>query len=221
MIYLITRMKTETDWAHIAEMAKAGELEIGDEISDTLKNGEPITFAVAHITEEQVHFISKDCLKQKYPWNKKENHQQNPGSFRDSYLCRVLNETIWELLPDALQAIIAERECVQLKDEWQKRFSLKLWLPSEYEIFGKTWACGIQEGEQFEIFKERRNRIKGAGQNGSWDAWWTMSSGGNTIHEGSASDVAYQSIVNYFGGDRTSYFANQHVVPICFTVQRG
>lgn len=218
-MYLTTRINTETDWAQIAAMGKAGRLQVGDEITDTLKSGEPITYVVAHITEELVHFVSKDCLKQKYPWNKNENHQQNPGSFRDSYLCKALNETVWDLLPDGLQAVITPRECVQIKDAGEARFSLNLWLPTEYEVFGKTWACGIPEGEQFEIFKDRRNRTKGAGQNGSWDAWWTMSSGGNNV--GSASDIAYQSIVNYFGGDRTSYFANQHVVPVCFSIRKG
>ena len=218
-MYLTTRINTETDWAQIAAMGKAGRLQVGDEITDTLKSGEPITYVVTHITEEYVHFISKDCLNQKYPWNKNERHQQNPGSFRDSYLCKALNETVWDLLPDGLQAVITPRECVQIKDAGETRFSLNLWLPTEYEVFGKTWACGIPEGEQFEIFKDRRNRTKGAGQNGSWDAWWTMSSGGNNV--GSASDIAYQSIVNYFGGDRTSYFANQHVVPVCFSIRKG
>lgn len=220
-MYITTRINTETDWAQIAAMARSGELKVGDEIEDVLKNGENITYVVAHITEEQVHFISKDCLKEKFPWNKPDSHEKNPGSFKDSYLCKALNETVWELLPEALQAVITPRECVQIKDAWQTRFALKLWLPSEYEVFAKTWANGIQEGEQFDIFKERRNRIKGAGKDGSWDAWWTMSSGGNTVHEGSASDIAYLSIVNYFGGDRTSYFGNQHVVPVCFTIQRG
>lgn len=218
-MYLTTRINTETDWAQIAAMGKSGTLQVGDEITDALKSGEPITYVVAHITEEYVHFISKDCLNQKYPWNKKESHQQNPGSFRDSYLCKALNETVWDLLPDGLQAVISPRECVQIKDAGETRFSLNLWLPTEYEVFGKTWACGIPEGEQFEIFKDRRNRTKGAGYNCSWDAWWTMSSGGNNV--GSASDISYQSIVNYFGGDRTSYFANQHVVPVCFSIRKG
>lgn len=218
-MHLTTRVNTQTDWTQIAALVKADALQVGDEITDTLKNGEPITYAVAHVTRELVHFISKDCLNQKFPWNKKESHQQSPGSFRDSYLCKALNETVWELLPDALQAVITPRECVQIKDAGELRFFLKLWLPTEYEVFGKTWACGIPEGEQLEIFRDRRNRTKGAGHKGGWDAWWTMSSGGNTL--GSASDIAYQSIVNYFGGDRTSYFANQHAVPICFSIRRG
>ncbi len=218
-MYLTTKTNIETDWTQIAALAKEGRLAVGDEITDALKSGEPITYVVAHITESHVHFISKDCLNQKYPWNKNESHQQNPGSFRDSYLCKALNETVWDLLPGGLQAVITPRECIQIKDAGEIRFPLKLWLPTEYEVFGKTWACGIQEGEQFEIFKDRRNRTKGAGHMRSWDAWWTMSSGGNRT--GSASDIAYQSIVNYFGGDRTSYFANQHVVPVCFSIRRG
>ena len=220
-MYLTTRTSAETDWQQIAAMAKAGKLKVGDEIADTLKDGEPITYVVAHITEEYVHFISKDCLKQKFPWNKPEGHQAHPGSFPDSYLCKALNETVWAQLPDSLKTVITPRECIQIKEDWQARFPLNLWLPTEYEIFGRTWATGIAEGEQFDIFKDRRNRTKGAGHGGSWDAWWTMSSGGNKQHDGSASDIAYQSIVNYFGGDRTSYFGNQHVVPVCFSIRRG
>ena len=218
-MYMTTKIQKETNWKQIAQMAKDGQLKVGDEMDEVLKDGEPITFVVAHITEDQVHFISKDCLKQKYPWNKMELHQENPGSFADSYLCKVLNETVWALLPEELQAVITPRRCVQIKDQWQKEFNLKLWIPTEYEIFSKTWATGIPVGQQFDLFKDRRNRTKGAGQDGSWDAWWTMSSGGNST--GGVSDVCYLSIVNYFGGDRTSYFGNQHVVPVCFTIQRG
>ena len=36
-MYLTTRINTETDWAQVAAMAKAGTLNIGDEITDTLK----------------------------------------------------------------------------------------------------------------------------------------------------------------------------------------
>ena len=74
-MYFTTQTQQETDWAQIAAMAKAGQLKVGDEIADELKTGEPVTYVVAHITEELVHFISKDCLQQKYPWNKNENHQ--------------------------------------------------------------------------------------------------------------------------------------------------
>ncbi|MBE6590411.1 MAG: hypothetical protein E7646_00030 [Ruminococcaceae bacterium] len=219
-MYITRKTHKETDWDKIALLAKSGELNVGDEISDELKNNEGITYTVAHITEDYVHFISKDCLKQRVPWNKNELHQKNPGSFRDSYLCKLLNESVWDLLPEDLQKVITPRKCVQIKDEWKESFLMNLWLPSEYEVFGKVWATGIREGEQFEIFKDRRNITKGAGQGGSWDAWWTMSSGGNKIHGGSASEVSYLSIANYFGGDRTSYFANQHVVPICFSIGR-
>ena len=77
----------------------------------------------------------------------------------------------------------------------------------------------LQLSRRIQNFKDRRNRTKGAGYRDTWDAWWTMSSGGNKT--GGCSDIAYQSIVNYFGGDRTSYFANQHTVPLCFSIRRG
>ena len=118
-MYITTKTQRETNWEQVAAMAKAGTLVVGDEITETLKNGEVVTCVVAHITEEYVHFVSKDCLKQKYPWNKHELHRENPGSFLESYLCKVLNETVWDLLPETLQAVISPRECVQITDAWQ------------------------------------------------------------------------------------------------------
>ena len=79
-MYITTRMQQETNWGQVAAMAKAGTLNIGDEITDTLKNGEEVTCVVAHITESYVHFISKDCLNQKYPWNKHESTEKIPAA---------------------------------------------------------------------------------------------------------------------------------------------
>ena len=60
-MYMTTKIQKETNWKQIAQMAKDGQLKVGDEMDEVLKDGEPITFVVAHITEDQVHFISKDC----------------------------------------------------------------------------------------------------------------------------------------------------------------
>ena len=43
----------------------------------------------------------------------------------------------------------------------------KLWIPSEYEIHGREiFAEHVEGEEQFELYKDRRNRMKKVGNNG-------------------------------------------------------
>ena len=171
----ITKKRTErTDWAKVAAMAAAGEggLKVGDEIHDELTTGERITYVVAQITEGEVLFVSKNCMEQRVEWNKSG---YNAGGFKDSDLCRYLNETVWNILPEELKAVISERECLQIVDGKEERYTLKLWLPTEYEVFGDGWASEAEEGQQFEIFKDPRNRIKLAGEDGERAIWWVLS----------------------------------------------
>ena len=65
---------------------------------------------------------------------------RNTGGFKESDLCRYLNEEVWAILPEELKAVISERECLQIVKGKEERFMLKLWLPSEFEVFGDSWA---------------------------------------------------------------------------------
>lgn len=168
----ITRKRTEdASWAQVKELVAAGALKVGDEISDNLLTGQKMVYVVADITEKEVKFVSKDLLPERVVWNESG---RNTGGFKESDLCRYLNEDIWAILPEELKEVISERECLQIVEGKEERFMLKLWLPSEYEVFGEGWASEVEEGQQFELFKDPRNRVK-CSQEGERANWWLLS----------------------------------------------
>jgi len=206
----ITKKRTEsTDWAQVAAMAAGGGLKVGDEIHDELTTGERITYAVAHITEKEVLFVSKNCMEQRVEWNESG---YNTGGFKESDLCRYLNEVVWNILPEELKAVISERECLQIVDGKEERYPLKLWLPTEYEVFADDWASEAKEGQQFEIFKDPRNRVKLAGEEGGRAAWWLLSV--------CAGISTHACLVGYLGG--YAYYSSCSAalrVPVCFKIK--
>ena len=205
----ITKKRTEsTDWAQVAAMAAGGGLKVGDEIHDELTTGERITYAVAHITEKEVLFVSKNCMEQRVEWNESG---YNTGGFKESDLCRYLNEVVWNILPEELKAVISERECLQIVDGKEERYPLKLWLPTEYEVFEDDWASEAKEGQQFEIFKDPRNRVKLAGEEGGRDPWWLLSvCAGSSTH---ACAVSYNGYASHYSCSAALW------VPVCFSIK--
>ena len=205
----ITKKRTEsTDWAQVAAMAAGGGLKVGDEIHDELTTGERITYAVAHITEKEVLFVSKNCMEQRVDWNESG---YNTGGFKESDLCRYLNEVVWNILPEELKAVISERECLQIVDGKEERYPLKLWLPTEYEVFEDDWASEAKEGQQFEIFKDPRNRVKLAGEEGGRASWWLLSV--------CAGHFTYACYVYHYGLATSSSCSTALRVPVCFSIK--
>ena len=205
----ITRQRTEeTNWAQVKELVAAGALKVGDEISDILLNGQKMVYVVADITEEEVKFVSKDLLAERVVWNESG---RNTGGFKESDLCRYLNEDIWAILPEELKEVISERECLQIVEGKEERFKLKLWLPSEFEVFGDSWASEVEEGQQFELFKDPRNRVK-FDQDGERAGWWLLSvcAGYSTLA---------CSICSY-GGASSDRCAHALRVPVCFSIKK-
>lgn len=207
----ITKKRTErTDWAQVAAMAAAGEggLKVGDEIHDELTTGEKITYMVAEIRQDEVLFVSKNCMEQRVEWNKSG---YNTGGFKESDLCRYLNETVWNILPEELRAVISERECLQIVDGKEERYPLKLWLPTEYEVFEDDWASEAKEGQQFEIFKDPRNRVKLAGEDGGRANWWLLS-----VCAGYSTRAC---LVSDYGSASSDSCSTALRVPVCFKIK--
>ena len=206
---LTTRRTEETAWKDIAALVTAGSLKVGDQIEDELLTGEKMVYEVAHITEDKMDFISRDTMAERFTWNE---NRRNTGGFKKSDLCKALNEKVWEKLPEELKAVICERECIQVVDGKEEKFMLKLWLPSEYEVFGDGWFSDAKEGEQLEIFKDPRNRVKMGGHGGSRANWWLLSvNGGN-------STIACN--VNSNGNAGNGNCTDDFRVPLCFSIKR-
>lgn len=205
----ITRKRTEdASWAQVKELVAAGALKVGDEISDNLLTGQKMVYVVADITEGEVKFISKDLLAERMEWNESG---RNTGGFKESDLCRYLNEVVWATLPEELRAVISERECLQIVEGKEDRFMLKLWLPSEFEVFGDSWASEVEEGQQFELFKDPRNRVK-FDQDGERASWWLLS-----VCAGYSTNACY---VGHYGGATITSCTNALRVPVCFSIKK-
>ena len=205
----ITKKRTEeTNWGKVKELVAAGSLKVGDEISDNLLTGQKMVYVVADITEEEVKFASKDLLAERVVWNE---NGRNTGGFKESDLCRYLNEEVWAILPEELKAVISERECLQIVKGKEERFMLKLWLPSEFEVFGDSWASEVEEGQQFELFKDPRNRVK-FDQDGERAVWWLLS-----VCAGGSTYACYVYNYGYANGSSCSYARR---VPVCFSIKK-
>ena len=206
---LTTRRTEGTTWKDIAALVAAGSLKVGDQIEDELLTGEKMVYEVAHITEDRMDFISRDTMAERFAWNE---NGRNTGGFKESDLCKALNEKVWEQLPEELKAVICERECIQVVDGKEEKFMLKLWLPSEYEVFADGWLSDAKEGEQLEIFKDPRNRVKMGGHGGSRASWWLLS-----VYGGNSTDAC---TVNYSGVAYYDYCTSDFRVPLCFSIKR-
>lgn len=205
----ITRKRTEdASWAQVKELVAAGGLKVGDEVSDNLLTGKKMVYAVADITEEEVKFVSKDLLPERVVWNESG---RNTGGFKESDLCRYLNEDIWAILPEELKEVISERECLQIVEGKEERFMLKLWLPSEYEVFGEGWASEVEEGQQFELFKDPRNRVK-CSQEGERAYWWLLS-----VCAGHSTNACFVDGYGTADSDSCAYALR---VPVCFSIKK-
>ena len=110
---IISQVKEFITWAQIKEWSDLREaskhFEIGDEIHDELKTGEPITLVVVEKDKPfdgDVMFMLKDCLRDTYPMN---DDCTNAGGWKASKLRKVLNTEILALLPDDMRAAIKPR----------------------------------------------------------------------------------------------------------------
>ena len=152
--------------AHMFDWRNPGTLKVGDEITETLKDGRKVVFVVM---DDGV--IGLKGLLARHQMN---NDWTNKGGWLASDMRRYLNEEVIELLPDDLLAAIKPRKFGDEED--------RLWLFSEVEVFGEH-ICGFgDEGDkQFEYFKNPINRIK-FDEDGDNYSWWERSSCGFNIH---------------------------------------
>ena len=180
---------TFTGIQRILNMHKEDEmLEIGDEISITLKTGNiPMIYRIAAINHETSKYPHAVIFEPK--WSLPTGRQQhssntNAGGWNQSDLRTWLNDTFLnDFLPDDVAALVKERDIVASQGSQSSNLQTatdKIWLPREWEIFGATTYAAATEhtnggAEQFPIYATANNRIKTLGQGGSASVWWECS----------------------------------------------
>lgn len=184
-------------------------------VEETLKNGETMELVVVDVGEDYVRFESRDCVGGKnIAWNENDN----TGSFTRSDVKKYLDNTIWELLPDALKSVISETERKQKNGDEVETYAARLFLPAVSEVFEfeDKDNCYGDEGvyEPLEYYKDRRNRMKGERKGKDTCDWWLAS-----VHSGGSGHACY---VNS-GGNALYYGVNSphYGVPLCFRIQKS
>ena len=116
-MFIKTKSEFETSWDSIKNAVDGGGvtalLHSGDEIPVTLKNGENVIFVVTYDENGKIYFVLRDCLADEHRMNKEWT---NEGGWAATEMRTYLNSTIFALLPDDLQAVIAPTKIVQILD---------------------------------------------------------------------------------------------------------
>ncbi len=174
MAKLITKNEQSISWKELAEGVKAGEIALqqGDTVELKLTTGEIVFMQAVKVSEDgkRVTFVSKDCLATEMPMNEERT---NYGGWAESDLRKRLNTEVFNTLPEDLKEVIAITKRRQYVDGKIVECEDKLWIPSEYEIHGREiFAEHVEGEEQFELYKDRRNRMKKVGNNREDTDWY-------------------------------------------------
>lgn len=170
MTTITTKTTTQTAWDKIREMPLA----IGTEITDTLKDGTPITFEIAalDIYGAKKVLVCKDCLPEEHAMNKRLT---NKGGWRDSAMRKHMKDVL-ELLPDDLKAAIVPRTIKQKLDGDVVECEDLIWLLSSTEVAGVGSWCSESDvdDQQFPLYKTEKARVKECAHHGT-SHWWLRS----------------------------------------------
>lgn len=164
---------TETTWAEVKERANARKISSGERFIFSMKSGGQVTVKATRDTKNgKLFFVAEDCLKDGHPMNKKDT---NEGGWAASYMRDYLNKTVFTLLPDDLQEVIAPASIVQIVDGERVESQDKLFLLSKTQVFGECRESEFEpEDAQLDIFLREEDRVKECGDHGTW-FWWLRS----------------------------------------------
>lgn len=173
---IIRKISTPTTWGEIATLIRAGKarkfLSIGDAVPFTMKDGQTVKAIVTEINpynENEVAFVIEDCLTKNHIMNEKRT---NTGGWRYSDMRKYLNKDVFNLLPNELKAVIADREIKQIENGEELISTDKLWLLSLAEIAEDGYKVD-KDDVHFSLFKDERSRVK---QQDGKTAWYWLRS---------------------------------------------
>lgn len=151
------------NWADIRKYIQEDRAEKiltrGAEIHFALKDGRPAKAIVVGIG----HYKSKDAvfrIVEPLTFAGMNKEHTNAGGWNKCEARRLLNEDIFPLLPDELQAVIAKHTTTQKIDGETVTSKDFLFLPSEFEIMGRNRYAEYNGLDRvFGYLKERINRL--------------------------------------------------------------
>ena len=220
----------DCSWAMLQQLAAAGTLgnyySVGDTKTLELSGGERVVMELASINDGEgtarayyprgtADFISKDCMLTTRSMN---SSNTNAGGWVSSALRSTLNGAIYKTLPQTVKDAIVEK--THMTSAGSQSTSLvehsdKLWLPTEYEMFGSiTYAASTENAnvnKHYALFTDNASRIKHLGPNGAAQYYWESSP--------RVSDSTQFCRVNPSGGINDTTAASVSLgVPLCFRI---
>lgn len=180
--------------------------------------------------DDHIDFISRDCYSQTVQWNTTNNNNGTAAQeypYLASNVKQFLDQLYNKLPADVRTYIVTKRTRLEkrysssgaLKESngWGWADLGKLWLPSEYEVFGSTIysteGYGSGQAVQYPIFANSwKNRIKSTVASEGLYSWWLLS-----VADNSANGVCF---VSYDG--TASYWSATTAprIPLCFRFSR-
>jgi hypothetical protein len=219
----------DCSWAMIKQLAAANTLknyyQIGDTKTIELTGGERVVMELVSINDGEgtagayyprgtVDFISKDCMQTTRSMN---SSNTNAGGWVSCALRTTLNTTIYETLPQVVKDAIVEKThktSAGSQSTSLVEHSDKLWLPTEYEMFGAiTYSANTENAnvnKHYAVFDTNADCIKHQGTNGSAVHWWASSP--------TVSDSRIFCRVTSSGNDGSDYANLSNGVPLCFRI---
>lgn len=179
-MFIKTMATYETTWNALKAAVADGDirelLHSRDQIPVTLKTGEKVIFDVTYDETGKLFFVMHDCMDKEHVMNERFT---NAGGWPACYMRRYLNNTVLDLLPDDLQAVIKPTTITQVIDGETVTCEDKLFLLSRTQVFGRgPWAAKEPDDTQLDIFRTERDRVKLCGDKGT-RFWWLRSANTN------------------------------------------
>ena len=173
---IIKKTIKQSSWAELKAAAEAGTLDniiqSGDLIPFNLKTGEEVAVRATRDGNGKLFFVLEDCMEDEHAMNKECT---NKGGWDACGMRKYLNKTVFALLPDDLQAVIAPTTIVQIVDGERVESVDKLFLLSHSQVFGRgAWSDDGPEDTQLDRFRREKDRVKECAENGTW-CWWLRS----------------------------------------------
>lgn len=157
-MFIKTSTTNETTWAALKAAVDNGAIAQGDLVIFNLKNGEEVAVRATQDKKGKWFFVLEDCLADEHCMNKRPT---NKGAWAACDMRQYLNNTVFALLPDELQALIAPTTIVQIVDGERVETEDKLFLLSKTQVFGKgRWSDREPEDTQLLCFLREKDRVK-------------------------------------------------------------
>lgn len=176
--YQLNVSLSSLSWAEIDEYAQMGVsnklFSVGD-TKDVSVSGETLTFEIVGFNHDD---LADGSGKAKITFGMK-NLKNDISKYVVSSNDDILNTTFYNGMPSDLRNVIKSvNKTIGARKNGtsQRTESLKIWLFSEIEIFGKATASSSGEGYKYEVFTANSSRVKKL-SNGDGNAsdWWLRS----------------------------------------------